>query len=73
MKKLRLRAVIEFDVEVPDDPEYNAVFDLTENHCIGTGIPGASITALMEKHEANHTCWGCHLQQGDIEIVEDKK
>ena len=69
-RRFKLKATIEFEVEVPSDDSYDPQFDLVENHCIGTGIAGAALNALVEKHEKAHTCWGCAIQVGEIEIRE---
>jgi hypothetical protein len=56
---VRLKATFYLDVEVPDDPNYNAEFDLVENHCLDTGLPGKALRELMAKHDALGTCWAC--------------
>lgn len=67
-RTLYVKCTVVVPVEVPDDPAYNAQFDLVENHCPGTGLVGAALAALIEKHDAESTCWACSLD-GECEIV----
>ena len=48
-------------VEVPDDPEYDPVFDLEENHCPGTGRIGQALDKHIERCDAAGICWACNL------------
>lgn len=68
MKTVRLKATFYLDVPVPDDPDYNAEFDLVENHCLGTGLPGRAFEALMARHDAAGTCWACAIG-AELQIV----
>lgn len=66
--KLRVRCTFYVDVEVPDDPDYDPVFDLEENNCPHTGRVGAALDEVMRRCEAASTCWACTLG-GKCEIV----
>ncbi len=68
--KVRVKCIWFVDVEVPDDPEYDAEFDLVENHCPGTGRVGAALDAAIAAGDASGFCWACN-GQGECEIVSD--
>jgi len=67
--KLRVRCTFEIDVDVPDDEDYDAIFDIEDNHCPGTGIVGAALERVMADHEETRTCWACALG-GKCQIVD---
>lgn len=67
-RKVKVRCSFVVEVEVPDDPDYDAQFDLEENHCPGTGVVGAAFDRAYLKGNAAGTCWACALS-GKNEIV----
>lgn len=69
MKTIHVRCSFILPVEVPDDPEYNEVFDIEENHCPGTGIVGAALTAHIKDYDKKGYCWACALK-GKNEIID---
>lgn len=72
MTTIMVRCTFTIPVEVPDDPDYDAGFDIDENHCPGTGRVGAALDAVMAKHAAASTCWACTLN-GVCKIVESRE
>ncbi len=71
---IKVRCSFVIDVEVPspeEDPEYDAEFDIEENHCPGTGRVGAALDKVMSRAEDLNVCWACNLQ-GKNEIVRDE-
>lgn len=68
MKTIKVKCTFTIPIEIPDDPEYNATFDIEENHCPGTGIVGAAIDARIKYAEKNGICWACGLDDS-CEIV----
>lgn len=59
-------------VEVPEDEEdgYDAIFDIEENHCPGTGLVGTAFDkAETEARAREGFCWACALK-GKNEIVD---
>lgn len=68
MKEIKVKVTFIIPVQVPEDEDYDEVFDIEENHCPATGIVGAALNALIEKHDAQSTCWGCSVG-GKNEIV----
>lgn len=70
-RKIKVRCTYEIEVEVPDNPSYDAHWDIEENHCPGTGIVGAAFDAHFKACEAKQVCWACTLK-GSNEIVETK-
>jgi hypothetical protein len=68
--KLLIKVTLYVEVEVNEDnhPDYDAEFDIEENHCPGTGVVGAAIEAAIAKADADKMCWGCRLN-GKNEIV----
>jgi hypothetical protein len=68
--KIKVKCTYFIDVEVSDDPEYSAKFDIEENHCPGTGIVGATLDQVRREAEAEHICWAC-LLGGENEIVSE--
>lgn len=68
MKKIDVRVSFIIPVEIPDDQEYDEIFDIEENHCPGTGIVGMAIKKHIEEYDKNHFCWACALN-GKNEIV----
>jgi len=69
VKTIHIRCTFVIPVEVPDDPEYNATFDIEENHCPATGLVGRAIDRHIEKCDEAGVCWACTLG-GTNEIVE---
>lgn len=70
MAKVHVLCSYVLEVEVPDDPEYDAHFDLVENHCPGTGRVGSALDAVMDRCDESRTCWACTLG-GACEILSD--
>lgn len=66
--KVKVKCTWTVEVEVPDDPEYDARFDLVENHCPGTGLVGAALDKAMREARAASVCWACN-GDGKCEIV----
>lgn len=69
MKEIKVKCTFVIPVQVPDDEDYDAYFDIEENHCPGTGIVGAAVDAHIEKMNESNFCWACALQ-GKCEIVD---
>ena len=69
MAKLKVRCTFVIEVEVPDDPEYDAVFDIEENHCPGTGLVDSALEAHMFRCDTERICWACALG-GECKIIE---
>lgn len=67
-RTVTVEVTFRIDVQVPDDPEYDAEWDLEENHCAGTGRVGAAFDEHYRKHEAG--CWSCGLKGTKVKIVE---
>ncbi len=66
--KLLVECRFTIPVEVPDGPDYDAHFDIEENHCPGTGIVGSALDAHIKAHDAASTCWACALG-GECKII----
>ncbi len=56
-------------VSVPDDADYDATFDIEENHCPGTGLVGTAIDKVRKVCNQAGTCWAC-VFKGKNQIVE---
>lgn len=69
-RKVKVRCTFVIEVEVPDDPDYDAQWDLEENHCAGTGRTGAEFDKVYKQAEKNHSCWACNLHC-ENKIVEE--
>jgi hypothetical protein len=69
--KIKVRCTLIVEIEAPDDPEYDAEWDIEENHCPGTGLVGSAIDAVMGEAEDKRVCWACNLQ-GKNEIIRDE-
>ena len=70
MKKILVKCILEVPVEVPDDKDYDEIFDIEENHCPGTGIVGGKIDEIIKKAEKDGYCWACNLN-GKNEIIRE--
>ncbi|MHB9004520.1 MAG: hypothetical protein ACYC6C_10740 [Coriobacteriia bacterium] len=70
-RRIKVRCSFVVDVEVPDDPDYDAHFDIEGNHCPGTGVVGAAFDQAYAKAHAGGTCWACALQ-GKNEIIDSR-
>lgn len=68
MAKIKVKCTFYVEVDVPDAPDYNASFDIEENHCPGTGVVGAAVDKAIVAAKADGTCWACGLG-GTCEIV----
>ena len=68
MKQI-IKVTLYVPVDLPDDEDYNASYDIEENHCPGTGIVGAAIQKMIDECEEKSTCWACSLN-GTNEIIE---
>ena len=68
MKKIIVKCTFEIPIEVPEDSDYNEIFDIEENHCPGTGIVGEAFDKNYEEKTKNHFCWACALK-GKCEII----
>ena len=66
--KIKVRCTYFIEVEVPDDPDYDAHFDIAVNHCPGTGRVGAAFDDNYERADLLGVCWACALG-GKNEIV----
>ena len=71
MKKILVKITLEVPVEIPEDEDYDEVFDIEENHCPATGLVGMALEKIMDKHNADSSCWACALN-GKNEIIEEK-
>lgn len=71
MARIKVRCSYLLEIDVPDDPEYDAVFDIEENHCPGTGIVGAAFEKVRAECDAKRICWACRLQ-GENKIIVNK-
>lgn len=69
MATIYVRCSFVIPIEIPDDPEYNAEFDIEENHCPGTGIVGRAVDAAIAKGDEEGYCWAC-MFGGKNEIVD---
>ena len=69
---IQVRCTYVLPVEVPDASDYDAYFDIEENHCPGTGLVGAALEEHMKSHEKRSTCWACALG-GTCEIVGNQE
>jgi len=67
--KIKVRCSYTIEVEVPDDADYDAQFDIEENHCPGTGIVGAALDAHRAQCDSRGVCWACALG-GTSEITK---
>ena len=67
-RKVRVRCSFTVEVEVPDDPDYNAYFDLVENHCPATGRVGQAFEEAYAANRKTSTCWACALD-GECRII----
>ena len=67
-KTIMVQCSFTIPVEVPDNDDYDAFFDIEENHCPGTGIVGGALMEHIKKHDESNTCWACALN-GKNEIV----
>ncbi|HTG95736.1 MAG TPA: hypothetical protein VL866_24255 [Pyrinomonadaceae bacterium] len=72
-RTIHVRCTFIIPVEVPDDPSYDAVFDIEENHCPGTGRvgAGAAIERYIDECGEQGICWACALGE-ENKIVEVK-
>lgn len=65
-------AIVKIELALPvvigSDPEYDAKFDIEENHCPGTGRVGAALDAIRDDFDKNSVCWACALG-GENEIL----
>jgi hypothetical protein len=68
-RRIYVKCTLIVPVDVPDDPEYDAHFDIEENHCPGTGRVGGAINEVMAQAVAEHWCWACQFD-GTNEIVD---
>lgn len=68
-RTIYVRCTFTIPVEVPVDPEYNAKFDIEENHCPGTGRVVAALDKLREQFDSESVCWACNLD-GKNEIID---
>lgn len=68
MKIIHVKCTLIVPVEVPDNEEYDEVFDIEENHCPGTGLVGVAIDKIIKECDKNGFCWGCNLN-GKCEII----
>ena len=68
MKTIKVRVTFTLPVEIPDDEDYDANFDIEENHCPGTGRVGNAIEAHIKKHDGLNMCWGCAVE-GTCKII----
>lgn len=59
--KLKVKCEFVIEVEVPDDPEFDATFYIEDNNCPGTGIVGAALDAHIAACDSKGTCWACAL------------
>ena len=55
-RTIHVRCTFVVPVEVPDNPSYDAVFDIEENHCPGTGRVGAAFRRYMDECDEVGTC-----------------
>lgn len=60
-RTITVRCTFDLPVEIPDDPDYDEVFDIEENHCPGTGLVGAALEKRMKKQNEKGFCWACGL------------
>lgn len=60
--KINVKVTLIVPIEIPDYADYDASFDIEENHCPGTGIVGAAIDKVIEEAEQKSVCWACNLQ-----------
>ncbi len=68
MAKINVKVTFTIPVEVPDGEDYDANFDIEENHCPGTGLVGMAIDKHIKEMDEKGFCWGCALG-GKCEIV----
>ncbi len=66
--KIKVWCSYTIEVDVPDAADYDAQFDIEENHCPGTGRVGAAFEAHKARCDAASVCWACGLD-GKNEIV----
>jgi hypothetical protein len=59
--KVQVQCQFTIEVDAPDDPEYDARFDIEDNHCPGTGVVWTALSRHMDECEAAHICWACAL------------
>lgn len=69
MAKVLVRCTFDIWVTVPDNPGYDADFDLTENHGVGCGLTGAAIDAHIKDCDNRQTCWSDELPFSSVEIL----
>src|ERR1041384_8004924 len=58
---VKVTLFVEVEVNEGNHPDYDAEFDIEENHRPGTGVVGAAIEAAIRKADADRVCWGCQL------------
>ena len=54
MKTIQVQCTLVVPVEIPDDEDYDEVFDIEMNHCPGTGIVGAAIDEAIRRGDEGH-------------------
>ena len=62
MKTIKVRCILDIDVEVPSDmDDHQLQFAIEENSCPGTSWVGSAIRNHMEKFDEGSYCWACAL------------
>lgn len=67
--KVKVQCSYTIEVDVPDDADYDVLFDIEENHCPGTGIVGAALETHRAVCDAKQVCWACALS-GKNKVVQ---
>lgn len=72
MRLARMRYTFEMDIPIPDDPDYDAEFDIDENHCLGTGRPGLAFDRMRDWFADRNGCWACPMVKQEWLGVRDE-
>jgi len=69
MKFARIKVELELDVPYDGWDDDGIRFDVNENSCIGTGMPGMVMDKMQEWGMDTNSCWGCIIQK-DMQLLE---
>ena len=62
---IKVKVELTIPVEIPtkeEDPNYDPVFDIEENHCPNTGIVGDTLDKIIKEFNEKHLCWACAFE-----------
>lgn len=67
--RVKVRCVLEVEIEVNEEACDTTVFRIEENGCPGTGPVGAAIMQEIERSEGASVCWACNMG-GTNKVIE---